>query len=136
MNDNEFFVASESIAFQKEADSFFVTADGEIWELQTSKIGQIKAQMEKQGRLVKISKQDKVGVMVKPPQPFKSFYSYEIRQQGEIKFNPEFERVKAVNFGPYLTFIACGSSYYAALASHFFYKKLKTFTKVTFYDPA
>jgi len=28
MNDHEFFVASESIAFQKEADSFFVTADG------------------------------------------------------------------------------------------------------------
>lgn len=35
-----------------------------------------------------------------------------------------------------MTFIACGSSYYAALASHFFYKKLKTFTKVTFFDPA
>lgn len=41
-----------------------------------------------------------------------------------------------MNFGPYLTFIACGSSYYAALASHFFYKKLKTFKKVTFFDPA
>jgi len=35
-----------------------------------------------------------------------------------------------------LTFIACGSSFYAALASHFFYKKLKTFKKVTFFDPA
>lgn len=33
MNDHEFFVASESIAFQKEADCFFVTQDGEIWEL-------------------------------------------------------------------------------------------------------
>lgn len=28
MNDKEFFVASEAIAFQKEADCFFVTADG------------------------------------------------------------------------------------------------------------
>jgi hypothetical protein len=34
-----------------------------------------------------------------------------------------------------LTFIACGSSYYAALASQYFYKKLKTFKKISFYDP-
>lgn len=74
--------------------------------------------------------------MIKPPEPYKSFYSYEIRQQGTIAFNPEFERVQSVAFGPFLTFIACGSSYYAALASQFFFKKLNTFKKVTFFDPA
>lgn len=75
-------------------------------------------------------------MLVKPPEPFKSFYSYEIRQQGEIQFNPEFERVKALNFGNYLTFIACGSSMYAALAAQYYFKKFKTFTKVSIYDPA
>lgn len=39
-------------------------------------------------------------------------------------------------FGDYLTFIACGSSYYAALASQYFFKKLKTFKKISYYDPA
>lgn len=38
-------------------------------------------------------------------------------------------------FGPYLTFLACGSSYYAALASHYFFKKLRTFQKISMYDP-
>ena len=92
--------------------------------------------MEKEGRLHIVSKEDKKGVLVKPPEPYKSFYSYEIRQQGEINFNPEFDRVQAVPFGPYLSFIACGSSYYAALASHYFFKKLKTFKKISMYDPA
>lgn len=92
--------------------------------------------MEDEGRLIKISKQDKKGILVKPPQNYESFYSYEIRQQGELGFNPEFERVKAVPFGDYLSFIACGSSYYAALASHYFFKKLRTFKKINLFDPA
>lgn len=47
MNNNEFFVASESIAFQKDADCFFVTNDGEIWELEIKNIPLIKERMEK-----------------------------------------------------------------------------------------
>ena len=90
----------------------------------------------KEGRLKMISHDDKKNVDVKPPPPYESFYSYEIRQQGEIKFQPEFDRVKAVPFGPYLSFIACGSSYYAALASHYFFKKLNTFKKISLYDPS
>ena len=38
MNDAEIFVASESIAFKKEANNYFVTKDGEILELEISKI--------------------------------------------------------------------------------------------------
>lgn len=33
LNDHEIFVASESIAFKKEADCYFVTQDGEVLEL-------------------------------------------------------------------------------------------------------
>ena len=39
MNDSEIFVASESIAFKKETDEYFVTKDGEIFELDCEKIG-------------------------------------------------------------------------------------------------
>lgn len=53
-----------------------------------------------------------------------------------MKFNPDFERVKAVQFGDFISFIACGSSYYAALAAQNFYKKLKVFKKVNIFDPA
>ena len=45
MNDSEIFVASESIAFKKEADSFFVTQDGEIFELDASNVAELKAKM-------------------------------------------------------------------------------------------
>ena len=136
MNDSQIFVASEQIAFQKETDSYFVTNDGEIFELEASKIQELKERMAQEGRLKTISKEEKKGVLTKPPGLHKSFYSYEIRQQGQLKFNPEFDRVKAVPFGPYLSFIACGSSYYAALASHYFFKKLKTFHKINLFDPA
>lgn len=52
-----------------------------------------------------------------------------------IKFEPEFDRVKALNFGPFLTLIACGSSMYAAQAAQYYFKKLGTFTKISIYDP-
>lgn len=35
-----------------------------------------------------------------------------------------------------MTFIACGSSYYAAQSSFYFYKLLNAFKKVALYDPA
>lgn len=73
--------------------------------------------------------------MKNPPEPFKRFYSYELRQQGEIEFKPECERVKSIYFGPFCTFVACGSSFYAAQAAEYFYKKLKTFKKIHISDP-
>ena len=86
-------------------------------------------------RLQKITIEEKKDVTAKVPEGFKTFYSYELRQQAKIGFNPDFQRVKSVPFGPYLSFIACGSSYYAALAAQHFYKKLKTFKKVASFDP-
>ena len=86
-------------------------------------------------RLQQITVEEKKDIKAKPPSGYKTFYSYELRQQALIGFNPEFERVKAVPFGPYISFIACGSSFYAALASQHFYKKLKTFKKVAVFDP-
>ena len=53
-----------------------------------------------------------------------------------MKFEPEFDRVKALSFGPYLTMIACGSSMHAAFASEHFFKLLKCFKKVNIKDPA
>lgn len=75
-NESEIFVASESIAFKKDADYFFVTGDHEIFELEVSKIPQLKEEMQKQGRLQYISHEDKKNVLVKQPEPYKSFYSY------------------------------------------------------------
>ena len=43
--------------------------------------------------------------------------------------------MKAVPFGSYLSFVACGSSFYASLAASYFFKMLKTFKKVSIYDP-
>lgn len=48
----------------------------------------MKKKMEEAGRLVVVSQEDRKDVLVKPPQPHKSFYSYEIRQEGEIEFKP------------------------------------------------
>ena len=107
-----------------------------MFELGVKGISALKERMKKEGRLQMISGLDKQNVMVKQPEPYKSFYSYEIRQQGEINFNPEFKRVKAIPFGPYLSLIACGSSNYAALASLYFFKKLKAFNKISIYDPS
>lgn len=45
MNDMEIFVASESIAFKKEADCYFVTADGETLELEVDTIPELKKRM-------------------------------------------------------------------------------------------
>lgn len=91
--------------------------------------------MLEQERLRMISVEEKSSVLAKPPEGFKTFYSYELRQQGQIQFEPDFERVKAVPFDDYLSFIACGSSLYAALAAQHFYKKLKTFKKIGVFDP-
>ena len=52
-----------------------------------------------------------------------------------LEFKPEFDRVKAVKFGKYLTFIACGSSFYAAMSSFYFFKSLNCFNKMNIYDP-
>lgn len=93
--------------------------------------------MEKTNRLQLISTEEKSDIHKDPPQGFKSFYSYELRQQGKIEFKPDFEKVKGtVPFGSFLSFIACGSSFHAALAANHFFKKLKTFKKINIYDPA
>lgn len=91
--------------------------------------------MCKAHRLIKISEKEKEGVLAKPPAAYKSFYKYEINQQAEIPFKPEFDRIKAVSFGDHMTFIACGSSYYAAMSSIYFFKKLKAFKKIGIHDP-
>lgn len=46
MNDQEIFVASEAIAFQKEADCYFVTSDGETFELEVAKIPELIKKMK------------------------------------------------------------------------------------------
>ena len=137
MNDTEVFVASESIAFKKDADCYFVTQDGEVLELEINKIAELKESMMNSKRLINISKEEKKDVQKNPPEGYKSFYSYELRQQGSIVFKPDFDHVKGtVPFGPFLSFIACGSSFHAALAANHFFKKLKTFKKINIYDPA
>ena len=57
---------------------YFPTNDGEIIELDVNKIPELKEKYK--GRLIRID--DPPPVLKKPPEPFKSFYSYEIRQQG------------------------------------------------------
>lgn len=74
-------------------------------------------------------------VLKEPPKPFERFYEYEIRQQGQIEFRPDFEKLNQISFGDYLSMIACGSSYYAAMASVWYFKHLKCFKKVNIYDP-
>lgn len=94
----------------------------------------VKKRMIQENRLIKIDKGTEV--LKKPPPPFERFYDYEIRQQGTLVFKPEFDRVKkTVKFGDYLTLIACGSSFHAANCAEYFFKKLKCFKKVNFYDP-
>ena len=135
-NSEEIYVASESIAFKKEVDYYFDTHSGEIWELYPEMIPILKEQLEAANRLTKITQEDRKDILVKAPEPYKSFYEYEIRQEGEIEFKPEFDRVKAVPFGPYLTFVACGSSYFAAQSSFYFFKSLNAFKKICLFDPA
>lgn len=43
--------------------------------------------------------------------------------------------MQAIEFGDYLTMLACGSSYYAACASEYFFKRLRCFRKVNIVDP-
>lgn len=45
--------------------------------------------MNNEERLYFISHDAKNQVMKTPPEPFKQFYSYELRQQAEIPFKPE-----------------------------------------------
>ena len=78
MNDEEIFVASEKIAFLKQADHYFVTLDGEIFELDFDHIQQLTEEMNEKGRLHTIPHNDKKNIHEKPPEPYKSFYSYEI----------------------------------------------------------
>lgn len=87
-------------------------------------------------RLWEISEKDKESALTKVPEPFKYWFNYEVRQQSQIKFQPEVSRVKALNFGDFLTMIACGSSYHAATASEHFFKALRCFKKVLITDPA
>jgi glucosamine 6-phosphate synthetase-like amidotransferase/phosphosugar isomerase protein len=55
--------------------------------------------------------------------------------QGEIEFSPDFEKLSQINFGDYLSMIACGSSYYAAMSAVWYFKHLKCFKKINVYDP-
>ena len=48
----------------------------------------LKNKLRSEHRLKKINKDIKV--LTTPPSGYDSFYSYEIRQQGEIEFKPEF----------------------------------------------
>jgi len=73
-------------------------------------------------------------VLKEPPKPYERFYDYEIRQQGQIKFNPDFQKLKEIKFGDYLSMIACGSSYYAAMSTVHFFKSLGCFKKISVYD--
>ena len=41
-------------------------------------------------RLQKITIEEKKDVTAKVPEGFKTFYSYELRQQAKIGFNPDF----------------------------------------------
>lgn len=72
---------------------------------------------------------------MKPPAPYERFYDYELRRQGEIKFQPDFSKLKEINFGDYLSLIACGSSYNAAMSTVYLFKHLNCFKKVNVYDP-
>lgn len=97
------------------------------------KINTLKKRLAEEGRLVVID--NNTEVLKEPPKPYERFYEYEIRQQGEIQFKPDFEKLSQISFGDYLTMIACGSSYYAAQSSIWHFKHLKCFKKISVYDP-
>ena len=92
-----------------------------------------KVKLKNDGRLKVISNND--AVLKVPPKPYERFYEYEIRMQSTLLFKPDFSRVKAIPFGPYMTLLGCGSSFYAACASHHFFKMLKCFKKINMLDP-
>lgn len=92
-----------------------------------------KIKLKNDGRLKVISNNDEV--LKVPPKPYERFYDYEIRMQSVLPFKPDFSRVKAIPFGPYMSLLGCGSSYYAACASHHFFKMLKCFKKINILDP-
>ena len=132
-DEDQIFVVSEKIAFQWYASCYFPTNDGEILELDVQKIPEMKEKYQK--RLIDIT--NPPPVLKTPPEPFKSFYSYEISQEGTLPFQPNFWKMKdTVRFGSYLSMIACGSSYFAAYASEPFFKRLKCFKKFNITDPA
>ena len=127
-------MASEKIAFAKQADCYFVSEDSEVFELKASEIGKLKLVVK--DRLLEVSGKDKEYALTKVPEPFIYWYNYEVRQQRQIAFQPDFSRVKALSFGSFLTMIACGSSYYAATCAEHFFKSLKCFKKIHISDPA
>ena len=53
----------------------------------------------------------------------------------EKEFKPDFEKLSQINFGDYLSMIACGSNYYAAMPAVWYFKHLKCFKKINVYDP-
>ena len=133
-DEKEVYVASEKIAFAKQADCYFVSEDSEIFELKASEISKIKAVVRE--RLLEVTGKDKEYALTKVPEPYIYWYNYEVRQQREIAFKPDFSRVQALSFGNFLTMIACGSSYYAATSAEHFFKSLKCFKKLNIKDPA
>jgi glucosamine--fructose-6-phosphate aminotransferase (isomerizing) len=129
--EDEILVVSERIAFEKHVSCFFPSNDHEVFELKVTEIKELKERIK--DRLIHITEPQKVELA--PPSEFKNWYNYEIRQQGTIEFVPDFDRVQALKFGDYLSMIACGSSYYAAMASEYFFKKLHCFKKIQIVDP-
>lgn len=53
----------------------------------------------------------------------------------EKEFKRDFEKLSQINFGDYLSMIACGSNYYAAMPAVWYFKHLKCFKKINVYDP-
>jgi len=104
-----------------------------VWELSVDKISQIKKQLLAEDRLFKLD--NNTEVLKKAPEPYPNFFSYELRMQGVIPFKPDFDKLNKVKFGDYLSMIACGSSYYAAMSTVYYFKHLGCFKKVNVYDP-
>jgi|JI9StandDraft_1071089.scaffolds.fasta_scaffold33304_2 glucosamine--fructose-6-phosphate aminotransferase (isomerizing) len=131
--EDQIYVVSERIAFQTFADYYLPTNDDEIFELSANDIPQLKEKYKL--RLIKMEAPPPV--LKEPPAPFKTFFSYEVRQQSNIPFEPEFDRIKdTLKFGDYLTMVACGSSFYAGQVSEPLFKALKCFKKFHVVDPA
>lgn len=129
--EDQIYVVSEKKAFQNCADYYMQTNDGQILELNVNEIGDLKEAFKNRLALT----WEPTQILHKPPPPFKNFYSYQIRQQGEIPFNPDFGSIKkTITFGKYLTMVACGSSYYAAQTTEPMFKFLKCFKKFNVVD--
>ena len=84
--EDQIFVVSEKIAFQWYASCYLPTNDGEILELDVKNIPLMKEKYK--ARLIEIT--NPPPVLKKAPEPYKSFYSYEISQEGTLPFQPNF----------------------------------------------